>query len=79
MTRENNLDFSPLCEVASSVGRGRPVAPPWPGFDPRVERISGPWGKKNSLVVLAARLGSLGHGSGFGGFFAAGRSRVASS
>jgi len=55
-------------KVASSVGRGRPVAPPRPGFDSHVERISGPWGKKNLLVVLAARLGPLGHGPEFGGF-----------
>jgi len=66
-------------KVASSVGRGRPVAPPRPGFDSRVERISGPWGKKNLLVVLAIRLGPLGHGPGFGGFFVAGRSHVTSS
>ena len=51
------------------------MAPPRPEFDPRVERISGPWGKKNPLTVLATRLGALGHGPGFGGFSAAGRSR----
>ena len=33
-------------KVASSVGRRRPVAPPRPGFDSHVERISGLWGKK---------------------------------
>ena len=33
------------------------------------------WVKKNLLAVLVARLGPLGHGPGFEGFFAAGRSR----
>jgi len=42
-------------KVASSVGRGRPVAPPRPGFDSRVERISGPWGKKIPSSVFISK------------------------
>ena len=42
-------------KVASSVGRGRPVAPPRPGFDSRVERISGPWGKKIRSSVFISK------------------------
>ena len=54
---------------ASWLARSGSVAPPTgPEFDSHQKRISGCWGKKKTLVVLAARLDPLGHGPGFGGF-----------
>ena len=79
MTRENNLDFSPLCEVASSVGRGRPVAPPRPGFDSHMERISGSWGKKIPSLCSPQGLALSGMGQGSRVFPRPGEAVVASS
>jgi len=47
---------------------GSVALPAGPEFESHQKRISGCWEKKNPLAVLAARLGPLGHGPGFGGF-----------
>ena len=47
---------------------GSVVLPAGPEFESHQKRISGCWEKKKPIAVLAARLGPLGHGLGFGGF-----------
>jgi len=66
-------------KVASSVGRGRPVAPPRPGFDSHVERISGPWGKKIPSLCSPQDLALSDVGQGSGVFPRPGEAVVASS
>ena len=66
-------------KVASSVGRGRPVAPPRPGFDSRVERISGPWGKKIPSLCSPQDLALSGMAQSSGVFPQPGETVVASS
>jgi len=63
-----------LAKVASSVSRGRPMAPPRPGFDFRVERISDPWGKKSLSLCSPQDMAFVGMDQSWGGF-SAGRSR----
>ena len=66
-------------KVASSVGRGRPVAPPRPGFDSHVERISGPWGKKIPSLCSLQDLALSDMGQSSGVFPRPGEAVVASS
>ena len=68
-----------LPKVASSVGRGRPVAPPRPEFDSRVEQIFSLWGKKIPSLCSPQGLALSGMGQGSGVFPRPGKAVVASS
>ena len=61
--------MSRKAERLSWLARPGSVAlPAGPEFESHQKRISGCLGEKKPLAVLAARLGPLGHGPGFGGF-----------